>query len=968
MAELSNIAKRYSPQLLKQVIKGQDSYQDLLIKNDGYKFAICPFTIITGAQNSTEAGYKPENSIPVDYTSFSKVFNGQDSVIVNWDNSTELTQEKPNEWKKALGVGVSFYGLMSDNSAQVSFNPSTINSEMVQQSIARSFTLVCDTFPTLDNEGNYKMVKRPFGNNDLFKLYQILEVSDNTPLNQVLAGDYNETTRTNRQWFFVSSVTNVYATTDSKAFIYSKITFTSLNDTLNKSGRAIDQYIHLGGAGEGYAFPIIQNGLVVMDEANLYDLPVTHCQIDIIGAAPLYSICAYGRPANRQEIDTNKYTRTLVAPRKLWPYSIHAPITDPLLLNNLPARDFVILTGTTTETTDANPNANLSAVIGYDNWQSKVQSMFNQLQQRDYFGAIDTNFAYTTQTNPINSKTNKYFPLWDETWTFQLKGKASMANCPYWVDANGWGENKTNGYIFDYSTYTSWDIRYLMVFNDLAGNHVTTLPWSTKENIHFALRDIPLIGRFLNDLTLGIPIGWNFTNSTNFAPCPPLNCIFPAHLYETLIQTMFGEKTQGSSGYLYCNAFMDNESNGLTTLLGANSYSTSFCFELTDQIGVKATNVSDGTLANLSETINTSQLGQTGFNYIDGSIDNTKRYLANSTIRLQNSLNGFLIDAINFKTPAECNVKITFYSSLTPDGNVKPLSPNSAEAVWVGYVRTRAKQTHNITNWDNTIIISSYGIQNTYKTQNTKFYYPQQLVVKKPTTNDYSLTYTFDAKSTFNISGDAQSHELIFSEFTIGINEVAEREVDNIQRVYLQNSKANSNITFYFSYIEPASGLTWFNEYGQTRGVSQSVQWSGLQQDTHINLDKQMFKDTTPTWRKISLGCQQFQAADAIPRYGKDQWARPKMANLELFISYQYDRALNLLHIRMSIDPKSRTNWFPSPSFDPDPFVFPWTSGTGNLGQAQQFVLASPVPASGQGSSFNIGFDLLQIDIIKTTP
>ena len=43
---------------------------------------ICPFDIVRGVMNSTEAGYQPLGAEPRDYTDFEKVLTGFDPIIV----------------------------------------------------------------------------------------------------------------------------------------------------------------------------------------------------------------------------------------------------------------------------------------------------------------------------------------------------------------------------------------------------------------------------------------------------------------------------------------------------------------------------------------------------------------------------------------------------------------------------------------------------------------------------------------------------------------------------------------------------------------------------------------------------------------------------------------------------------------------------------------------------------------------
>jgi len=49
--------------------------------------AFCPFKIVRGTMNDSEAGYQPQGAQPRDFTNFSKVITGFDPIIVEWEDS-----------------------------------------------------------------------------------------------------------------------------------------------------------------------------------------------------------------------------------------------------------------------------------------------------------------------------------------------------------------------------------------------------------------------------------------------------------------------------------------------------------------------------------------------------------------------------------------------------------------------------------------------------------------------------------------------------------------------------------------------------------------------------------------------------------------------------------------------------------------------------------------------------------------
>lgn len=51
---------------------------------------ICPFEIVRGTINSTEAGYQPQGAQPRDYTDFEQLIIGFDPVIPDWEDSVSF--------------------------------------------------------------------------------------------------------------------------------------------------------------------------------------------------------------------------------------------------------------------------------------------------------------------------------------------------------------------------------------------------------------------------------------------------------------------------------------------------------------------------------------------------------------------------------------------------------------------------------------------------------------------------------------------------------------------------------------------------------------------------------------------------------------------------------------------------------------------------------------------------------------
>src|ERR1043165_7004710 len=84
---------------------------------------VCPFEIVKGVTNATEAGYVPSNSRPSDYTTFEQVLDGNSPVMVDWEDSVDFPfdGDLDNRYNKGIKVRTeNKAGVFSLESAKVS--------------------------------------------------------------------------------------------------------------------------------------------------------------------------------------------------------------------------------------------------------------------------------------------------------------------------------------------------------------------------------------------------------------------------------------------------------------------------------------------------------------------------------------------------------------------------------------------------------------------------------------------------------------------------------------------------------------------------------------------------------------------------------------------------------------------------------------------------------------------------------
>lgn len=84
--------------------------------------AICPFIIVRGVTNNTEAGYQPQGAEPRDFTDFEPVIEGFDPIIVEWENGVVFPFDGTldQRYKKAPKIKVrGIDGLVSEEPQKV---------------------------------------------------------------------------------------------------------------------------------------------------------------------------------------------------------------------------------------------------------------------------------------------------------------------------------------------------------------------------------------------------------------------------------------------------------------------------------------------------------------------------------------------------------------------------------------------------------------------------------------------------------------------------------------------------------------------------------------------------------------------------------------------------------------------------------------------------------------------------------
>ncbi|WP_339046175.1 hypothetical protein [Spiroplasma endosymbiont of Colias croceus] len=131
------------------------------------------------------------------------------------------------------------------------------------------------------------------------------------------------------------------------------------------------------------------------------------------------------------------------------------------------------------------------------------------------------------------------------------------------------------------------------------------MPYDSQQWLPFALSDIPLVGKLLNVLTLGVPVGWVITqNMQQYKKMLYFNGFMSAFFTSNL------ENIIGNGGLIPLNAFTNDNDFAIGKLLGANVSTTAMTMKLSDRVSVYPWDPTTGKKLEVKEQISTVDLSQ----------------------------------------------------------------------------------------------------------------------------------------------------------------------------------------------------------------------------------------------------------------------------------------------------------------------------------------------------------------------
>ena len=714
---------------LKQILSNQLKRLKLKIKKFSHWY-IFPFEINSGAIANTETGYKPLNSKVTDYGNYELIFTGNSSIICIWKGSTKIYQKNKGEngikqdqfYTKQynLETAEKWQAYLIDDNSNVNFGSTPSNTIFKNLSIGRTRTLISFN----------EQIKV----NDYLQFFVVL--NDN---NENIQGtDSNQ----DRQLMYISNITNKYDPYTNK-FYCQIITLSSVNDRVSSSGMTLQSFLQYGAPGSGYAFPKFINKKLQFNKELMRNIGVRYTHRQFYGLEALCSISYFGRPIIQGEIpiqieDKELYEQKVFASRRLFiagnnQFSttdiknnggLYAGLNDKITTNSHPETTFYNIM-------DAKP----TGFKNYSDWQTFLASkQFNILAEKSFKGMFSFDANKAKLSNGTSTQDAKMF--WDSEWNINnLEGiyNVEMSNNFKYKDS------KTNLVIgasaVDYSKITQKWMSAILNFNSVVFSPIVQMPYDSEQWLPFSLSSIPLIGKMLNSLMLGVPVGFIITqNFQQYKKMLQFNAFMSA-FFTSALDGIFGK-----NGLLPLNVFSTQNNFELGQMLGAKVSTTALLMKLTDRLSIYPWDPETGHRIENREQISSVDLSQQKNNKIyildeESEFLDITSPLTNKDIETQWNPTedgisdghnyAFIIDYIVTQSLGQGEERHTFYSDnpYTYQGDSSEISIAQFK------IKNQASFTDNIFNWTTQYKLNHDEYS---ETEETTFNYPAAILPPDP--------------------------------------------------------------------------------------------------------------------------------------------------------------------------------------------------------------------------------------------
>ncbi|AHF61006.1 hypothetical protein P344_03430 [Spiroplasma mirum ATCC 29335] len=522
---------------------------------DNRHWMVFPFNVYTSYIPDTETGWKPNNSKPSDYGSYSRIFDNMESTIAQWQESLKIVQKYKGEEIKLLTAdnfknqpinstvwannetafamklkdeNNNMYWKIFDGSNIYDINEMLKFLDQYELSYFINNDNKADNFYTKEvkvgkywdayiiddtsyiqfGEAKFEQIftqqstERQYTllilDEDINRLnindyYNFYVVFNDHGLN-IGGGDVNSIPQ-DRQWLYPSNVINYYSPWDG-SFLWQQITFSSINDKISNSGLAIRQFIQTSAPGEGYTFPKITYD----KKLNKGIVELDPILLQDVGVLAM-SVKFYGNPVLfdvpviGRPIIKGKFNEKVMNSRDLLMYNMYPASPDKINTYVSPDVSWYNVQG-----------IQPTMITGYKDWKGDMESRYDFWSQKNSEGIVITDPTNTAASNSgvgrniyAENADSKFY--WSKNWKItppkKLKVNNGSVDNILSTQASSYFRRRDNfgntvGIVrFEYNKMGECNVWDILNINNFINRQITVLPLNYTQKLVFNPFTIP---------------------------------------------------------------------------------------------------------------------------------------------------------------------------------------------------------------------------------------------------------------------------------------------------------------------------------------------------------------------------------------------------------------------------------------------------------------------------------------------